>query len=129
MNSQEVKFFKLDYDSLINELKEYARRAIGKGALSVILIGSLARGDYTAFSDADIIIIVGETEERPLDRIAKFMETRTSTDIDIRVYTWKEIEEMMERGSRIIYEIAEHGVLLEGDPKTIDEIRQRIKRK
>ena len=127
MGSSEVRFFKLNHEALINELREYAKKALEKGALSVILVGSLARGDYTAFSDADVIIIVEESSERPMDRIAKFMETKTSVDVDVRVYTLEEIENMIGCGSRIIHEIAEHGIILGGKQEILRRIKEAIR--
>jgi len=85
LNSSEVKLFNLNYETMIGELREYAKRSVDKGALSVILVGSLVRGDHTAFSDADVIIIIKESKERPIDRVAKFMETKASVDVNVRV--------------------------------------------
>lgn len=127
MVSSEVRLFKLNYKALIGELREYAKKALEKGALSVVLVGSLARGDYTAFSDADIIVIVEESGEKPMDRIIKFMETKTSVDVDVRVYTLEEIKNMMRCGSRIIYEIAKHGIVLGEKQKIVGWIKQTIK--
>ena len=42
---------------VINYLKNYARDALRKGAKLIIPYGSLARGDYTATSNAGISII------------------------------------------------------------------------
>lgn len=39
----------------------------------------------------------------------------------------EEIEEMIKRKIKIVYEIAERGILLGGSPKIIEEIRQRTK--
>jgi len=129
LGSSEVRFFKLNYEAVINELKDYAKKALEKGALSVILIGSLARGDYTAFSDADIIIIVEKSGERPMDRIARFIETKTLIDVDVRVYTLEEIENMMKCGSRIICEVAEHGIILGEKQEIIKRIKQAMRQK
>ncbi len=52
-----IRLFKLDYKRVMTKLEEYARKALMKGARTVILVGSLARGDYTAFSDADVVIV------------------------------------------------------------------------
>ncbi|MEM2927228.1 MAG: nucleotidyltransferase domain-containing protein [Candidatus Bathyarchaeia archaeon] len=108
----------------MRELKEYAEMAVKKGALAVILVGSLARGDYTAFSDADIIIIVMESCERPMDRVMEYLEPKALIDIEPRVYTMKEIQVMMKRREKIIEEIAEYGILLHGDRRIIEEIRR-----
>jgi|GEM_PF-3700278 len=49
-----------------------------------------------------------------VNRVAKFMKTKASVNVDVRVYTIKEIENMMGCGSRIIHEIAKHGIILGG---------------
>lgn len=108
----------------MRELEEYAEKAVAEGALAVILIGSLARGNYTAYSDADIIIIVKESPERPIDRIARHLQPKASIDIEPRVYTMGEIREMIRNKARIIREIAEHGILLKGDEGIISEIKK-----
>ncbi|MEM0313039.1 MAG: nucleotidyltransferase domain-containing protein [Candidatus Bathyarchaeia archaeon] len=98
-----------------------------EGALAVILVGSLAKGNYTAFSDADIIIIIKESHERPMDRIIKYQESRATIDIEPRVYTIREIYHMIMNNAGIIREIAKHGILLGGDEKIVNEIKQAAK--
>jgi len=126
LNMSEIKLFRLNYEAVIRDLKDYAERVVERGALAVILVGSLARGDYTAFSDADIIIIVGESRERPMDRTIKYLEPKASIDIEPRVYTIKEIQKMMGIRAKIIEEIAKHGILLSGGKEIIKEIKQII---
>jgi len=122
-SSAEIKLFKLDYNSVIEELKEYARKALKKGAYAVILIGSLARGDYTAFSDADLVIIVGQTYRKPVERIKDYIDPSLSIDIEPRVYTIDELLRMAKEKRRIVREILEHGILLAGN----DDILKMIK--
>ncbi|MBC7130080.1 nucleotidyltransferase domain-containing protein [Candidatus Bathyarchaeota archaeon] len=124
----EIKLFKLNRNAVFRELKEYAKKNIEKGALAVILVGSLARGDYTAYSDADIIIIVKDSKDRPIDRITKYLEPKASIDIEPRVYTLKEIQAMIENETRIIEEIAKNGILLAGDQELIKQIKQRYQK-
>ena len=123
LSSAEIKLFKLDYNSVIEELKEYARKALEKGAYAVILIGSLARGDYTAFSDADLVIIVGQTYRKPVERIKDYLDPSLSIDIEPRVYTIDELLRMAREKRRIVREILEHGILLAGN----DDILKMIK--
>lgn len=47
-----------------------ARRA---GVREVWLFGSLARGDATPRSDADLLIVVDQDERRPMDRSPEFL--------------------------------------------------------
>jgi len=108
-----ARLFTLDVEKVLAELREYALRAVERGALAVVLIGSLARGDYTAFSDADVVVIVAEDERRPVDRVADFLDPTLSVDVEPRVYTVEELRAMAARGSRIVEEIR-RGVVLAG---------------
>ncbi|HDD64354.1 MAG: nucleotidyltransferase domain-containing protein [Thermoprotei archaeon] len=127
-NTAEVRFFKLDYRRVTEELKGYAERAINRGALAVILVGSLARGDYTAFSDADVVVIADNVPSRPMDRIKDFLDPTLSVDVEPRVYTRDEILEMARRGSKVVEEIASYGILLAGDRKIFEEIIKEFRR-
>jgi len=126
--SVEIKLFKLDYKRILDELKSYARRVVRRGARAVILIGSLARGDYTAFSDADIVIIVNNAPSNPLDRIKEFIDPSLSIDLQPRVYTFQEFIEMARQRSRIVRETIEHGILLGGDKEVVKAITRMFRK-
>ena len=53
----------------------------------VILFGSLARGDWSARSDADVVVVV---DERKSDDYAP--RTSVGTGVDVFVYTREETE-------------------------------------
>jgi predicted nucleotidyltransferase len=108
----------------MEELERYAKDSIKKGAIVVVLIGSLVKENYTAFSDADVVIVVGEDGRRPMDRIPEFIDPKLPLDVEPRVYTISEMKTMAVSGSRIIEEILRHGKLLAGDPKVLDELRK-----
>jgi len=61
----------------------------------VILFGSLAVDRATAFSDADILIIVKDSTKRFIDRPNDFSEyfQNMGVEVDLFVYTRKEIEQ------------------------------------
>ena len=61
--------------AILKALKAYAKRALEKNVKAVILIGSLAKGNYTAFSDADVVIISDSVPEDLLGRIKIFFES------------------------------------------------------
>lgn len=127
-NSAEVKFFSLDYEQVLKELKNYAKKCLSEGAKAVILIGSLARRNYTAFSDADVIIVSDNVPPRPIDRISKFIDPTLPIDIEPRVYTSKEILMMAKKGSKIVKEIVEYGILLSGDKRIIEKLKEILKK-
>lgn len=123
-NSVEVKFFKLDYEKVLKELRRYSQKVLNKGARVVILIGSLARGDYTAFSDADILIISDKVPKKPMDRIKDFIDQTLSIDVEPRVYTTDEFLKMARNRGKIVEEVLKHGKILAGDEAFLEEIRR-----
>jgi predicted nucleotidyltransferase len=122
-NSAGLKVFKLDYEFVLRKLREYAEKALEKDALVVFLIGSLARGDYTAFSDADVVIIVRDDYPKKLpDRISDFIDPKLPVDVEPRVYTLSEFSKMARNKERIIKEIEEYGIVLAGDVGFVKDI-------
>jgi predicted nucleotidyltransferase len=122
-NSAGLKVFRLNYELVFKRLKEYAERALEKGAIVVFLIGSLARGDYTAFSDADVVIIVRDDYPKKLpDRISDFIDPTLSADVESRVYTLSEFSKMAQNKERIIREIEKYGIILAGDVSFVKDI-------
>ena len=107
---------------MLRRLTEYASNVERRGAKAVVLIGSLARGDYTAFSDADVVIIVEHDHRRPIDRIAEYIDPTLPVDLEPRVYTVDELRAMAKRGARIVNEII-GGVLLAGDGQVLEELK------
>ena len=126
-STADVKLLKLNYSEVMRKLREYAERAVAKGARTVILIGSLARGDYTAYSDADVVIVSDNVPERPIDRLAEFIDPTLPIDLEPRVYTTREIIKMAEEGRRVVKEIISYGKILAGDKRLIDELRTKFR--
>jgi len=122
----EVRFSRINYEEVMRRLREYAGKAAARGSLAVILIGSLARGDYTARSDADVVVIVESDSRRPIDRIADYIDPTMPVDVEPRVYTLDEVRRMARRKARIVREILEVGVLLAGDPRVLDYLRGEL---
>jgi predicted nucleotidyltransferase len=62
----EVVFHRLDLEAALAALRRYARTELGPRpeVREVVLIGSLARGDWSARSDADIVVIVDSAGDR-----------------------------------------------------------------
>lgn len=120
----EAKFFRMDYEKVLERLREYAERAVARGARAVILVGSLARGDYTAFSDADVVIIADRVPKNPVERITEFIDPSLPVDVEPRVYTTEEFLRMAREGRRFVKETVAYGKLLAGDPEVIEAARR-----
>jgi len=113
--------FKLDYDLVLREVKEYAEDLVRRGlAELVVLVGSLARGDYSPFSDADLLIVVREAPKRPPERIAAYINPRLSLDVEPRVLTVEEFLEMARERRKLLEEALFRGVFLAGDKELLE---------
>lgn len=91
-----VKVFWLDKDLLRKRIEKAARRILSANSNveKVILFGSLAEDKATAFSDADILIVVKDSAKRFIDRSVDFAPyfQNIGVEVDLFVYTGKEIE-------------------------------------
>ncbi len=91
-----VKVFWLDKDLLRKRIQKAARRILSTNANveKVILFGSLSEDKATAFSDADILIVVKDSAKRFIDRSIDFAPyfQNIGIEVDLFVYTRKELE-------------------------------------
>ncbi|MEM0440064.1 MAG: nucleotidyltransferase domain-containing protein [Candidatus Caldarchaeum sp.] len=98
-NSAEVRVFSLDYSMVMERVRDYARKLVDRGlAELVVLVGSLAKGNYTPFSDIDLVIVVKKstknlsTEFQPTSTPAsRWMSSHSSSP-------WKSSFKWSERG-------------------------------
>lgn len=70
-------------------LRAYAERELGARSevREVVLVGSLARGDWSARSDADLVVIVDEASGRGPFRGAGYQPRQPlGIDVDVFVY-------------------------------------------
>ena len=129
LNSARVRFLKIDYDGIINYLKNYAKDALRKGAKLILLYGSLARGDYTATSDADILIISDKFKDvRLIDRMLDFLDPSSPIDIEPRILTTEEFKTLIKKRDRFASEVLRDGIVLIGDMKLYREFKSLAKK-
>jgi uncharacterized protein len=100
---------RLDHEHVIERLYDHARRTLASRpeVREVTLIGSLARGDWSARSDADLVVVVDRATERIGLRSADYVPVGAfPVPVDVFVYTPGELAELsarfraeLERGS------------------------------
>lgn len=80
---------------------------------ALILFGSRARGDWSPWSDYDLLIIA-DFDEQYLDRIKKLLDilSKIPLEIEPHPYTLQEALEMLKRGNPIIVDALEEGIVL-----------------
>lgn len=86
-------FHRLDRDLIVQRLRRYAQHELGRRpeVREAVLIGSLARGDWSPRSDADIVIVVdGSVEPGPFRGAAYSPAASVGVAVDILVYTPEE---------------------------------------
>ena len=110
----------LDRRARIEALRRALRRAAAVYPIRrAILFGSLARGQATAASDADLLVVLAEAEQsRPRDRIPGMLAAMSPLPcpVDLFVVTEAEYERARREGSALVAEAEQSGLdLLEGD--------------
>ncbi len=109
----EAVFHRLDYPAVIAEVERYVSTELATRpeVRRVVLIGSLARGDWGARSDADLVVIVDAADRAGLDRSPDYgPRPRLGVSVDVFVYTRDEIDRWGPRfrgdveAGRVLYE-------------------------
>jgi predicted nucleotidyltransferase len=92
-NSVEVRF--IDYDQVIRDLRQAVAEARARypEIVKVLLFGSLVKGNWTAESDADLIVVVREEFPDILSRSPYQIHTH-SIPTDSLVYSEREFERL-----------------------------------
>lgn len=90
-----MRVFRLKREAILSALEAAARRLVAERpeVLEVRLFGSLARGDAGPGSDADILIVLSETERPFLERIPDYARALAGAGIgcDVLPYTRTEL--------------------------------------
>jgi predicted nucleotidyltransferase len=89
----EVVFHRLDHEAVMAALDRYAKEelAVRPEVREVILIGSLARGDWSARSDADVVVLVDRADGPGPFRGSDYVPRRSvGVPVDVFVYTPRE---------------------------------------
>ncbi|MBI2951446.1 nucleotidyltransferase domain-containing protein [bacterium] len=115
-SSDTVRARFLDGDRAVGELRQVAQELVAgcPRVQEVRLFGSLARGNYAAGSDADVLIVLREDERPLLDRIPEFLKwfLKVSLPVEVFPYTCEEVERMRRRGVSVIKSADREGIRL-----------------
>ena len=88
-----VRIFKLDEKEVIEKLKNWAKKfSNDENVLAVVLFGSLSRNEATPASDADILILLKESNKRFDNRIPEFLPNGIGISVDVFPYTIDEFK-------------------------------------
>lgn len=113
-SSSFVKVFFADKAKVLRELDCYVKqlRRTRSEVEKVGLFGSYATDTFGPASDVDLLIVLGESSKRFLDRIPDYMPDNLSVGCDVFPYTNKEMEKMKQDRSPWISHVLREAVWL-----------------
>ena len=98
-----IRTFRVDRPKVRARLREWAQTLRTRPEiLRVVLFGSHARGDATAASDADILIILADSPLRFDERIPLYRPTGLGVSVDVFPYTLAEARRSLEEGWGVV---------------------------
>jgi predicted nucleotidyltransferase len=106
----------MDFRStILRDLKRSLKSFLGDQLVSIVLFGSMARGDYHDASDIDVAIIVRGLTRRLkgqiLDEVAE-LELEHHTPLSVLVFSEEEFNHLKKRERRIALDIEREGISL-----------------
>lgn len=94
-----IKVFRVNREQVRARLAEWARSLeADENVLRVVLFGSFARGDATAASDADVLIVLKDSPLRFQDRIPHYQPSGLGVGVDVFPYTLAEARRGLKEG-------------------------------
>ncbi|MGH2708275.1 MAG: nucleotidyltransferase domain-containing protein [Actinomycetota bacterium] len=83
------------------------------GVAAVVVVGSVARGDFNVWSDVDVLVLARHLPERELDRLKLLVEVAPA-GVQPVGWTPDEFRVELARGNPIAKEALQAGVVLRG---------------
>lgn len=109
-----VSVWRIDREAILERLARWAHdlgRA-DENVLAVVLFGSMARGDHTAASDADVLIVLRDSPLRFDERIPAFIPSDVGIGVDVFPYTLAEVKRALVEGWGVVGIALAEGMVL-----------------
>jgi len=97
----------------ITALTDTVREAVGDDVKTVILFGSIARGEADIHSDIDLAVIAPAGWDGRID-LEDAVRTRLGNNCDVLVFTNEDFTRLADTGEQVVREILTDGVALIG---------------
>lgn len=108
-----MRVWRLDRRDALARLREWAQRlSEDEHVLAVVLFGSLARGDATPASDADLLIVLAGSGEPFHQRIPRYLPAGLGIGADVFPYTVSEARRSLAEGWGVVRAALAEGVIL-----------------
>lgn len=108
---------RFERERLIAVARDWAAKLAARlgGVRSVVVAGSVARGDFNLWSDLDVLVIADELPPRLHDRLAALMAD-SPPGMQVFGYTPAELDDERRRRNALVVDASEHGVVVHGEP-------------
>jgi len=108
-----ARVWRLDRQRVLARLQEWAQRlSVDRNVLAVVLFGSLARGDATPASDADVLIVLADSQEPFHHRIPRYLPADLGIGVDVFPYTVSEVQSSLAEGWGVARPALSEGIVL-----------------
>ncbi|RLT44035.1 MAG: nucleotidyltransferase domain-containing protein [Chloroflexi bacterium] len=114
ISSPSVRIFWLDQNQVRSCLQQAVKRMVEKHpeVEEVWLFGSLARGDAVPGSDADLMVLLTESQLPFLERPLYYQLDFCGVGTDVLVYTRAELNRMQSAGNHFFQTVRSEGICL-----------------
>lgn len=118
-----ARVWRLDREAVLARLADWAGR-LGEdpNVLSVVLFGSLARGDATAASDADVLIVLRDSPADFGERLVQFKPVGLGVSVEVFPYTLEEARRALNERWGVVGVALEEGKMLLGRKDELAEL-------
>jgi predicted nucleotidyltransferase len=111
----------LDREAVLAALRRLAEtlRRTDAEVQSIVLFGSIARGDFGRRSDADVLVLLkSDRHDRRMDRVPKYLPAflDAPVPVDVLPLTCGELQAEIRAGNPFWRRALAEGVLLAGEP-------------
>ena len=110
----QVRVWKIDRGAVLEQVKRWADELLRRVAEveAVVLFGSMARGDATAHSDVDLLIVLRQSDLPFHERDRSIPYPPVPVPVELFPYTVAEVETMLREGWGMAGPAARDGLVL-----------------
>ena len=105
-------------------LKEFTERAKALKPEAIILFGSLAKGDFHEFSDADVCLILPKDKVDFSEGQDLVMKHNTEGIVEVLVYGKEQFLKVLREANPLALEVAWDGIFLDGNEGYLKAIEE-----
>lgn len=101
-------------EEILRKLKSHLQSVYGEQLISLVLFGSQAREEASIYSDIDVMIVLSEDVDVPVEnkRLSEFM-ARLCLEYDVLVtHVWAGLQDWQNRQSPLLINVRREGITI-----------------